>query len=203
MTGNGDLIEPDADQLDRVSPRRRPRLRRTTTAKTPLLGLVLGLVVLTAGCGGGAKPPVGAAAGSAGALAQLDSYANCMRSHGIPDFPDPNSQGNFEIDARPGSDLNQNNPLFQSAQRACQPLLPSGPEIPPAPSAQEITAEVKWAHCMRSHGLPNFPDPNGQGAFDSSKFNDSTPAFQSASKACQSLMNAAGSMPAVPGRSSR
>ncbi|MGO9789315.1 MAG: hypothetical protein ACLP8S_07280 [Solirubrobacteraceae bacterium] len=45
---------------------------------------------------------------------------------------------------------------------------------------------------MRSHGLPNFPDPNARGAFDRSQFNENTPAFQTASKACQSLMTAVG-----------
>src|SRR6266511_5856185 len=144
MKGNhDDLVETDAHQLGRPALRHGPRPRRTTTAKTALLGLaLLGLVVIAAGCGGGAKPPVGAAAGSAGALTQLDSYAKCMRSHGIQDFPDPNPQGNFEINAGPGSDLNENNPLFQSAQRAYQTLLPRGSDVPPAAPAQQIAAEV-------------------------------------------------------------
>jgi hypothetical protein len=202
MKGNhDDLVETDGHQLDRLASRHWPRLRRTRTLKTRLLGLVvLGLVVQAAGCGGGAKPPVGAPGPAA--LAQLDSYAKCMRSHGIHDFPDPNSQGNFEINAGPGSDLNQNNPLFQSAQRACQTLLPGGPEVPPAASAQQIAAEVKWARCMRSHGLRDFPDPNSRGAFDSSKFNESTPAFRTASKSCESVQPT-GSVSAVPGRGSR
>ncbi len=48
---------------------------------------------------------------------------------------------------------------------------------------------------MRSHGLPSFPDPNAQGAFDRNKFNENAPAFQTASKACQSLMKAVGPVP--------
>jgi hypothetical protein len=52
---------------------------------------------------------------------------------------------------------------------------------------------------MRTHGLPSFPDPNGQGAFDRSKFNETTPAFDSASKACQSLRQAFGAVPVYGG----
>jgi subtilase family serine protease len=59
VNGNhDDLVETDAHQLDRLSPRHWARLRRTTTVETALLGLVvLGLVALAASCGGGAKPP--------------------------------------------------------------------------------------------------------------------------------------------------
>jgi hypothetical protein len=68
-------------------------------------------------------------------------------------------------------------------------------------SAQKLAAEVKWALCMRSHGLPGFPDPNSQGAFDSSRFNDRSPSFQTASKACQAL-GPTGPISAVPGNGS-
>ena len=40
---------------------------------------------------------------------------------------------------------------------------------------------------MRAHGLPGFPDPNSEGAFDSSRFDENSPAFQTASNACKSL----------------
>jgi hypothetical protein len=48
-------------------------------------------------------------------------YAQCMRAHGISDFPDPDNGGGFEFprgDA--SSDLNPNNPLFQAADQACK-----------------------------------------------------------------------------------
>jgi len=40
---------------------------------------------------------------------------------------------------------------------------------------------VQWAQCLRAHGVPGFPDPDRSGAFDSSRFDDSTPAFKTAS----------------------
>jgi hypothetical protein len=64
--------------------------------------------------------------------------------------------------------------------------------------AHKLAAEVKWAQCMRSHGLSGFPDPNAQGAFDSSRFDDRSPAFQTAAKACN-LLEPTGPMSAVPG----
>jgi hypothetical protein len=163
---------------------------------------LLTLVVLAAGCGSGAKTPGGAAAGSSGLAAKFEAFAKCMRSHGIMDFPDPTTgpDGGVGIILKGGrgSDLDPNNPRFNAAQQACQSLAPAAHPAQ-GQSPQKIAAEVKWARCMRSHGLPSFPDPNGQGAFDSSKFDESSPAFQSASKACQSLANDLGSVPVVPG----
>ena len=84
-----------------------------------------------------------------------------------------------------------------AADQACQSLLPGGGQAPPL-SAQKLAAEVKWAQCMRAHGLPGFPDPNAQGAFDSSRFDHSSPAFQTANKACKAL-EPTGPISAVPG----
>jgi hypothetical protein len=60
-------------------------------------------------------------------------------------------------------------------------------------------AELQWARCLRTHGVPGFPDPNRSGAFDSSRFDDTSPAFQAAAKACAS-QQPAGAVEAVPGR---
>jgi hypothetical protein len=60
-------------------------------------------------------------------------------------------------------------------------------------------AEFEWARCLRTHGVPSFPDPDRRGAFDSSKFDDGSPAFQAASKAC-AAQQPAGAVAAVPGR---
>jgi hypothetical protein len=47
------------------------------------------------------------------------AYAKCMREHGIADFPDPKPGEGFDLDAKPGSDLDPNNPQFQAASDAC------------------------------------------------------------------------------------
>jgi hypothetical protein len=135
-------------------------------------------------------------------FAKFLAYSRCMHSHGISDFPDPTTSPGggvgINVNGGPGSDLNKHNPRFTAANRACRSLEPGGTLGTPQQSSQKIAAEVKWARCMRSHGLPSFPDPNSQGAFDRSKFDESTPAFQSASTACQSLMSAVGPIPVQP-----
>jgi hypothetical protein len=191
-------------------PGRRRSLPLRRTAAT--IAALLGLAVLAAGCGGSNGPGVPGggsgksthhAAGSAssgGVMAQFLAYSQCMRSHGIHDFPDPSSAGGvgIELHGGPGSDLNRNNPTFKAAEQACRTLEPGGMQAPTV-SAQKIAAEASWARCMRSHGLPSFPDPNGQGAFDRNKFDESSPAFQTASNACKSLKATAGPIPVANG----
>jgi hypothetical protein len=50
--------------------------------------------------------------------AKLEQYAKCMRAHGIADFPDPTGNG-LRLSVHPGSDLDPNNPTFQSAAKLC------------------------------------------------------------------------------------
>ncbi len=187
--------------------------RRSVPGKWRVAVAFMGLVALAAGCGGPNGPAVSSSGpstgkgaststrSSSGVMAQALAYARCMRSHGVPDFPDPTPGPGggfaFQINGSPGSDLDRNDPRRQAAGAACRSLLPGG-EQAPALSARKLAAEVKWAQCMRSHGLPGFPDPNAQGAFDSSRFDDSSPAFQTASKACTAL-EPTGPISAVPG----
>lgn len=166
-----------------------------TTAMTA----VLGCAVLAAGCGSSNG------SGSAGPgliKARFLAYSRCMRSHGVSDFPDPTTPPGggvaFSISGGPGSDLNPTSPAYKAANQACRSLLPAGVQSATGPSPK-IAAEVRWARCMRSHGVPSFPDPNSQGAFDSAKFNDTTPAFHSANKACTTLQPT-GAVRAVPGQ---
>ena len=171
---------------------------RTLSLSRPaaMIAALLGLAVLTAGCGGARNrtPPASTSMG------QFLAYTRCMRGHGISDFPDPTTSPGggigIQVSGGPGTDLNPGDPTFRAAKQACRARLPGG-EQPPALPAPKISAEVKWARCMRAHGLPSFPDPNAQGALDSSKFNESSPAFQTASKACQSLQPT-GPTPVVP-----
>ena len=60
-------------------------------------------------------------------------------------------------------------------------------------------AEHEWARCLRTHGVPGFPDPDRRGAFDSSRFDDTSLAFRAAARAC-AAQQPAGAVEAVPGR---
>lgn len=173
-----------------------PRLVRRTDALT---AAVVGLALIAAGCGGGSNGSTGSPPGSA--MAQLLAYSRCMRGHGISDFPDPTTSPGggaaISVYGGPGSDLNKHDLTFKAATQACRSLQAGGSQTH-TQSAQRIAAELTWAHCMRSHGLPNFPDPDAQGAFDRSKFNEGTPAFNAASNACKSLEAVVGPTPVYP-----
>jgi len=122
-------------------------------------------------------------------------FASCMRSHGVPNFPDPNSQGSLTFG--PGSGIDPNSPKFQAAQRTCQKVLPNGGLPSPAEQAKTQAQALKFSACMRSHGLPNFPDPTFSGGGvrvtlrggpGSSGLNPQSPKFQAAQQACQGIL---------------
>jgi hypothetical protein len=181
-----------------------------------LAAALIALSVLVTGCGG--NSPTGGvaslsshasktsttsstAAGSTGGGesspgSQAVAYAACMRSHGVPNFPDPkiSTNGN-EVKVAIGVNPSiTGNPRFKSAQQACGKLLPGGG--PGAGSNRQTTPQeqsqyLKAAACIRSHGIPNFPDPtfSGGGAHIAHQgLNESSPAFKAAVQACESLI---------------
>jgi hypothetical protein len=171
----------------------RPSRHRSLPIKWMVaITALLGFGFLAAGCGGSSVP---GATSSSGQAAEGVAYTTCMRSHGVSKFPDPTLGSGSGLTFQGSFD--QNSPTYQAASQACRSLKPGGSQSPTV-SAQKLAAEVMWAQCLRTHGVPNFPDPNAQGAFDSSKFDPTSSAFQSASQACQSLQPT-GSVGAVPG----
>jgi hypothetical protein len=120
--------------------------------------VVTAAALLAAACGGSGSP--GTAANTA--AQQALKYSQCMRSHGLPGFPDPDSQGGLEI--TPQAHLNPGSPQFQSAQRACRHLEPGGiTNSLTAAQWREATSQgLKFVACMRAHGVPNMPDPTIQ-----------------------------------------
>jgi hypothetical protein len=130
-----------------------PRRARLLSAAALLSG------VLVAGCGGTSGIPEGSVSASASAASAITSgvaFARCIRSHGVPNFPDPKVSAHT---VRMGSASTPQSPAFQSALHSCQSLLPKGPPGPEAasPKAQERMLNV--SACMRKHGISGFPDP--------------------------------------------
>jgi hypothetical protein len=132
---------------------------------------------------------------------QALAYSKCMRSHGVSDFPDPSSNGTFQIQTGPGTGLDPQSATFQNADKACKSLRPAGQGGPGAMSAADKQKLINFSKCMRAHGVPDFPDPtfgsNGgsvsiNGSGGSSDLDPNSPAFQAAMKACQSLMPGGG-----------
>jgi hypothetical protein len=178
---------------------------------------VVAVALLAAGCGGGASAPKvaslgtttsttasqaapaasgtpsAAASGSSSALVkQAVKYAQCMRKHGEPAFPDPDSAGSFSIAGL--ASLDRSSPHFQSAANDCQALRP----LPSAQAlTQDNTALLRFSTCMRSHGELNFPDfdlGSGSAARVASQYlktiDPLSPVFQAAFQACRPLLPA-------------
>lgn len=164
--------------------RRRPLTSRRAAAVTAALAVA---GCLAAAC---SSPQHPAATSSRNPGAQALAYSKCMRSHGIPDFPDPKINGNgVSMAVGTRGDLNPSNPAFKAASQACRSLQPGGGNAPPQ-SAQEIRTDVKFAACMRSHGYPSFPDPDSHGTFNlPGTINDTSAQFGSATNTCRSQTN--------------
>ncbi len=123
-------------------------------------------------------------------------FANCMRDHGEPGFPDPNSDGVFYSNR-----IDTNSPEYQAAQKACQNLLPKSKPLSPAEQAKLQERALAFANCMRRHGEPNFPDPSSGGggiSFSLRGVDPSSPQFQAAQKVCQNLSPVPGGAPGPP-----
>jgi hypothetical protein len=99
------------------------------------------------------------------------TYSHCMRSDGVPDFPDPVSGG--RIPKASAQQLGVSDSRLQAAQSACQHLLPDAASFeqqarqclttggcPQALVQQMLTADRTFARCMRSHGVAGWPDPS-------------------------------------------
>jgi hypothetical protein len=174
-------------------PRRGPGWHPSLSIKSmAVITGFLSIGVLATGCGGSSNPST---AGSSTAVSSGVAYTNCMRTHGVPDFPDPTASPGGGVGFQ--VNLNQNSPTYQAAAQTCQSLKPGRNQNPQVPS-KKLAVEVRWAQCIRTHGVPTFPDPNAQGAFDSGVFDPTSSAFQAASQDCLSLQPT-GSVAAVPG----
>lgn len=132
------------------------------TKDTPELGRhrVLALALGVAGCA-----VVLTACGSSGTSSNPSSaqtsgikFAECMRSHGVPNFPDP-SGGGGGIHFDQSSGINPQSPAFRSAQTACAKFLPGGGPGGGRVSESRKLAMLRLAECMRTHGVSSFPDP--------------------------------------------
>ena len=129
------------------------------------------LALLAAAC---SASPSSTGAGSPSAVDSSSSpsavaYSHCMRSHGVPNYPDPS---NGQLPKGGAQAFGVSSAVFSAAQSACQNLLPDtgsfqeqasqctlAGDCPPAVVAQMMTTDRKFAQCMRSHGVPNWPDP--------------------------------------------
>jgi hypothetical protein len=184
--------------------------------RPPLLSSAVAIAassLLAAGCGGGSPgshvaqlgttathsnsaAATPAASGQGNRLQQLLAFSRCMRSKGVQGFPDPTSSGVI-----PKVSLQQvgvSASQIAAAQTACRHLLPSGPASPAqARLAQAWNNSATFAHCMRAHGISNWPDPTpdafhpGQPTFNlqPAGIDPSSPLVTTELHACEPLLH--------------
>ena len=88
------------------------------------LAVVAAVAVLATACGGSSAP----SSASSTTFAQELALARCMRSHGVPSFPDPPANGQGTAPPK-SAGINPNSPQFLAAARTCQHLLPAGAHL--------------------------------------------------------------------------
>ena len=144
---------------------RRPRRARPPAARAAAAIIATAaLALLTAACGGSPSStgPGGSSNAGGPANSQIGiNYANCMRSHGVPKYPDPDSSNEL-ANGLPKVSLQQlevSSSQYQAAQSDCAHLLPNGGQMTQVQSQKDLNAMLRFARCMRSHGVPNWPDP--------------------------------------------
>ncbi|HEY2592976.1 MAG TPA: hypothetical protein VGK33_03655 [Chloroflexota bacterium] len=182
-------------------------IRRTRRAWPPTTARTAAAIIVTASL----ALPVAAVGSSQSTNTQKAlAYSRCMRSHGVPNFPDPTSSG--AIPKVSLAQLGVSSSEFQAAEKACRSLLPTGESLqqqadclmmgncPAAEVRQMLAADLKYARCMRSHGLSNWPDPtfNPQGmpVFNTTAAGIShrfihSPRFRTLNSECQRLTGGA------------
>lgn len=169
------------------------------------LATVLIVAVGVATCAGGSSQNPGVANVSSSTASASPSasdelhgtgavaYAACVRAHGLPNWPDPDSSGHFPKGAVRAAvqqaGLNQSQ--FLARTQVCNDLLPTNISQPTL-SAQQEQDYLSAAECMRSHGVPNFPDPtfpDGRVSLSiPSSIDQNSPQFTQATQICTKLI---------------
>jgi len=160
------------------------------------LALVTGIATLATACGSSAASTANSPTG-----AQVLALAQCMRKHGVPNFPDPTASGGYSLAPNGalagagGSSIDINSSQVQAAYGGCQHLLPGAPSLSHLAQLEQQEQQrqdqllpllLKYVQCMRGHGVPNFPSPGQQK--NVSFINVNSPQYLAAARACQHLL---------------
>jgi hypothetical protein len=129
-----------------------------------LPALLATAALIGAGCGSNA-PSETATGGARKATGQDKAvkFAECIREHGVPHFPDPDAKGefNFGVDVSPA--------VWKKAVDACKDLQPPG-TLSSKRTPKQQSASLEFAQCIRDNGVKDFPDPaNGEPLVDTTR----------------------------------
>lgn len=173
---------------------------RTTRQRIPEILAASLLVVVVAGCSNGvAGTGSGTASGGNTTTTNHDQalkFAQCMRTNGVSQFPDPSASGAFTIEnVINGSSLDPNSAAWRQAIGACKDLEPAG-FTGATRSPEQQQAALQFAQCMRDNGVKDFPDPAPDGPIiDTSRMPgapsaSSIPGFEAALHKCGAIYGA-------------
>jgi hypothetical protein len=159
---------------------------------TRFLCLALALAALPlAGCGG-SNDPKDSSSGRDTRYDQALKFSQCMRSHGLAGFPDPVQQsgGGISLSIKEGSGIDPGSPKFKAAEAACRKFAPRRGTGKPMTAAEQQRF-LAYSQCMRTHGLPQFPDPKFSGGGVQLRLpqglGPDSPSLKAAENACRSL----------------
>jgi hypothetical protein len=166
----------------------------TTGHGFPTILAATAAALLLAACGGSNNTD--------GSAAQPDdakrlAFIDCMRKAGL-DVKQQNSGGRRDTAIRVPEGISP--ARLQTIQRDCARKTGGGPRVPSkAEQARFLDQALKFARCMRAHGI-DMPDPQAQGggiriggpagsrSSGPSTLDPKSPAFQRAQKACESFL---------------
>jgi hypothetical protein len=177
-----------------------------------LLAAVALIGLISAGCGSNAPSDTGTASSSgttsstraatstgsttSGADKKLTArdkavkFAECIRAHGVRDFPDPNEKNQFEYG------VSVTPTVWKRATTACKDLQPPG-TLSGKRTTKQQSAALRFAQCIRDNGVKDFPDPvNGEPLVDTYKIPSSNKPggmtiLNAAMKKCRNVLDLA------------
>jgi len=162
--------------------------KRRALAALALAALALtAMVGLISACGSSTAAGSGASGGGSGTAAtreQAVTFAECIRRNGVSAFPDPNASGQFAygIPSR-SSPLNPSSAAWQHAIGECKSVEPSN-FMPTSFTPAQLAARLKFAQCVRAHGVASFPDPTSSGPLVDVTGGQSIPGLHAAIQKC-------------------
>ena len=162
-----------------------------------------GLALMAAGCGGSpgshvahigttaAQTVASSSANTPAASTEVNealAFARCLRSHGVSNWPDPESNGMFDKTKLTLQRLGVSSSRLSAAQTVCQHLVPAfASGMTPAQFQQMKTEALTFSRCIQAHGFPNYPDPGSDGREPDPAavgIDQGSPRWQAAHKAC-------------------